>query len=173
MNFFQLLKASLMEPKKQAAARILPIGRVLRFVFIVIAILTVLSFVELVGSLQQTADDMSGLLDYINEIEWILYPFSLLSLFVSTTLYQFILISVYAFAGMAFLKMRKKRGEYRHMWRTTSLAVTVPSFLAFFYSFTGGPGAIGILISLLTVLYLYVAAGYYPNLPGVKKPHQS
>ena len=169
MNLFQLFKASLMEPKKQAAVRIMTIGRILRFVFVVITVMTIISFIGLASGLGDTASNVEGLLEFVEEIEWLLYPFAFIFLFVSTTIYHFVKISLFAFLGLAFLSIRKKRGEYRHLWRTAALAVTVPTFISFGLSFLDAGFWISGLTSLLTIFYLYLAVGYYPKLPPAKK----
>ncbi len=168
MNIFQLFKASLMEPKKQAAVRILSIGRILRFVFVVILLMTIISFVELASGLGDTASTVEGLLEFVEEIEWLLYPFAFIFLFVSTTIYHFVKISLFAFIGIAILTLRKRRGEYRHLWRTAALSVTIPTFISFGLSFLDVSLWVSVLLGLLTIAYLYMAVSYYPKLPDAK-----
>lgn len=168
VNLFQLLKASIMEPKKQAAVRILPIGKIMRFVFLFILVLTVAAFVEFLNGLNSVSGDLDGLLLYIEEIEWLLYPLAFIMLFVSTTLYHFIKISLFAWAGILILKGMKRRGEYRQMWRTSALAVTVPTILSFAAGFITEIQWLPLLIALLTIVYLYLAIKYYPKMPPVR-----
>ncbi|GKW44344.1 DUF1189 family protein [Planococcus sp. NCCP-2050] len=168
MNLYQLFKASLMEPKKQAAVRIMTIGKIMRFVFLFILFMTVISFIELSLGLSDTTSDVDGLLQFVEEIEFLLYPFAFVFLFVSTTLYHFLKISFFALVGLLFIKMKKRKGEYRHLWRTTALAVTIPTLVSFAFSFIGADLWVSAGTSLLTVLYLYLATNYYPKQP-VKK----
>lgn len=168
VNLFQLFKASLMEPKKQAAVRILSIGRILRFVFIVILFMTIISFIELASGLGDTASTVEGLLEFVEEIEWLLYPFAFIFLFVSTTIYHFVKISFFAFLGLALLSLRKRRGEYRHLWRTAALAVTFPTFISYGLSFFDISLWISVLLGVLTLAYLCMAVSYYPKLPAGK-----
>lgn len=170
MNLYQLLKASFMEPKKRAAVRIMPIGRILKFVFLFITLLSLISFAEFVLGIGSSSSELEGLLQFIEEIEWLLYPFALVFLFVSTTLYHFIKISVFAAFGYGFLAWLKRRGEYRHMWRTAALAVTVPTIAAYVASFWINSLWISLLTSLWTLFLLYSAARFYPKAPPVKKP---
>ena len=165
VNLFQLFKASLMEPKKQAGVRIMTIGKILRFVFVVIFFMTAVSFVELAFNLDSAAIGVEGLLEFVEEIEWLLYPFALIFLFVSTTLYHFVKISFFALIGVGLLRLRKRKGEYRHMWRTAALSVTIPTILSFGFSFFGANLWFSITTSLLTIAYLYLASGYYPKMP--------
>ncbi|MDN7245773.1 DUF1189 family protein [Planococcus shenhongbingii] len=168
MNLFQLFKASLMEPKKQAAVRIMTIGKILRYVFALILLMTLVSFIELATGLGDTAGNMEGLLDFVEEIQFLLYPFAFVFLFVSTTLYHFVKISLFAMIGVAFVRLKKRKGEYRHLWRTAALAVTVPTLLSFAFSFFGVSFWVTMALSLLTILYLHLATNYYPKQPPVK-----
>jgi amino acid transporter len=169
VNLFQLFKASLMEPKKQAAVRILTIGKILRYVFAFILFMVLVSFVELAFGLSNTATDTEALLQYIEEIEWLLYPFALVFLFVTTTLYHFAKISIFAFVALGLLRFRKRRGEYRHVWRTAALSVTVPTLISFAASFFTVNLWVTAATNILTVVYLYLAIGYYPKMPPARK----
>ncbi|MGB6779668.1 MAG: DUF1189 family protein [Planococcus citreus] len=169
MNLYQLFKASFMEPKKRAAVRIMPIGRILKFVFLFIALLSLISFAEFTFGIGSSSSELEGLLQFIEEIDWLLYPFALIFLFVSTTLYHFIKISVFAAFGYGFLALLKRRGEYRHMWRTASLAVTVPTIVAYVASFWTNNLWISLATSIWTLFLLYSAARFYPKAPPAKK----
>ncbi|PSL41187.1 uncharacterized protein DUF1189 [Planomicrobium soli] len=169
MNLFQLFKASLMEPKKQAAVRILTIGKILQYVFLFVLLMTLVSFVELAFGLGDVTNNMDGLLQYIEEIKWLLYPFALVFLFVTTTIYHFVKISFFAFVALGILNFKKRRGEYRHVWRTAALSVTLPTLISFAASFFTTSFWITAAASLLTVVYLYLAIGYYPKMPSAQK----
>lgn len=168
MNLLQLFKASLMEPKKQAAVRILGIGKIMQYAFAFIALLTIVSFVELVSGLGDTVSDVEGLMEFVKEIEWLLYPFALIFLFVSTTFYHFVKISFFAMLGVGLVRLKKKKGEYRHLWRTTALAVTIPTLISFVLSFFVSSLWISAATSLLTLVYLHLATNYYPKQPPPK-----
>ncbi len=169
MTLFQLFIASFWEPKKRAAVRIMPIGRILRYVFLFVGLLSVVSFVEFTLGIGSDTSDLDGLIQFIEEIEWLLYPFAFVFLFVSTTLYQFIKISLFALFGIGFLKMLKRRGEYRHMWRTAALAVTLPTIAAYFLSFWTTSLWISLFTGIWTLYLLYSAARFYPKAPPAKK----
>lgn len=169
VNLYQLFKASLMEPKKQAAVRIMTIGKILRYIFVFIFFMTIIAFIDLAVGLRNTASDVAGLLQYVEEIELLLYPFAFILLFVSTTLYHFVKISIFAGIGLLLLKLKKRRGEYRHLWRTAALSITVPTLLSFLLSFMSSSLWIPFTASLLSILYLYLAAGYYPKMPPAQK----
>jgi hypothetical protein len=169
VNIFQMFKASLMEPKKQAAVRILTIGKILRYVFALIFLMATVSFIELVFGLSDVASTTEDLLQYIEEIEWLLYPFALVFLFVTTTLYHFVKISIFAFIALGLLNARKRRGEYRHVWRTAALSVTAPTLISFALSFFTTNLWLTAAMNILTILYLYLAIGYYPKMPAAQK----
>lgn len=169
MNLFQLFKASLMEPKKQAAVRILTIGKIMRYVFVIVLLLTIVSFVELVLGFDDVTAGADDLMQYIEEIEWLLYPFAFVFLFVTTTVYHFVKISFFAFVALGLLNFKKRRGEYRHVWRTAALSVTVPTLISFAFSFFTANLWITAATSLLTIVYLYLAIGYYPKKPPMQK----
>ena len=49
MKFHQLVKASIHEPKKLAAFRLLKIGKVFRYVFLFVILFTVISFIRFIA----------------------------------------------------------------------------------------------------------------------------
>lgn len=169
LNTYQLLKASLMEPKKQAAVRILTIGKIMRFVFLFILLLTILAFIEFIAGLNSVSGDLDGLLLYIEEIEWLLYPLAFILLFVTNTLYHFIKISLFAWVGMGMVKVMKRRGEYRHLWRTAALSVTIPTILSYASGFLVENEWLPLLLTMSTIAYLYLAVRYYPKMPPQRK----
>jgi hypothetical protein len=169
VNLFQLFIASLMEPKKQAAVRILTIGKLMRYVFAFVFFMTLVSFIELAFGLSDTTNDVDGLLQYIEEIEWLLYPFAFVFLFVSTTLYHFVKISFFALIALGLVNIKKRKGEYRHVWRTAALSVTLPTLISFAFSFFTPNIWVTAATTLLTIVYLYLAVGYYPKMPAVQK----
>lgn len=158
-----------MEPKKQAAVRIMQIGKIMQYIFLFIALLTLVSFIEWIFGFDTATGSIEGLIEFVDEIEWLLYPFALVFLFVSTTLYHFIKISLFALIALLLLNARKRRGEYRHLWRTTALSVTVPTLLAFALSFSNLGLWVSLATSMLTIVYLYLAIGYYPKKPPMQK----
>lgn len=169
MTLYQLFIASFMEPKKRAAVRIMPIGRIMKFVFLFVTLLALASFVEFTLGIWSSSSELEGLLQFIKEIEWLLYPFALVFLFVSTTIYHFIKISFFAAIGLGLLKLLQRRGEYRHMWRTAALAVTVPTIAAYALSFWASSLWFTLFTSGWTLYLLYSAARFYPKAPPAKK----
>jgi hypothetical protein len=164
LSLTQLFIASISNPKKIAAFRLLPIGKVLQYVFFFVGILSLLSFVHFITGFKNDSSSIEGLLDYVENMEWILYPFAFIVQFIMTTLLLFVRISVMAFIGMFILKLLKRRGEYRHVWRTTAFAYTTPTVLSIFFLYSGlTDGWIFMVTTLICVVYLALALKYYPQ----------
>jgi hypothetical protein len=107
---------------------------------------------------------IDGLLDYVENMEWILYPFAFIIQFIMTTLLLFVRISLMAFGGMLILKLLKRRGDYRHVWRTTAFAYTSPTILSIFFLYIGvSDGWIFIVTTVICIIYLALALKYYPQ----------
>ncbi|MET0786063.1 MAG: 4-hydroxy-3-methylbut-2-en-1-yl diphosphate synthase, partial [Paenisporosarcina sp.] len=115
MSLRQLFIASLLEPKKMAAFRIISIGKVIQYVFIFIILITIFSFFQFAFGIQNQSSSYAGLIEYIDGMEWILYPFAFIIQFVMSTLFVFSRISIMAIVGFYLLKMMKRRGDYRHV----------------------------------------------------------
>ncbi len=163
MSLYQLFKASLYSPKKIAAFRLIPIGKVMQYIFLYILFLTILSFIDFTYGISAQQQNMEGLLAYFSEIEWLLYPFAFLFLFVLNTLFMFIRISIFGYIGQIILSFRKRRGEYRHIWRTALFASTVPMIISLILSiFHWSNTLTQLFIYSLTFIYLFLATKHYP-----------
>ncbi len=164
MSISQLLLASISNPKKIAAFRLLPIGKVIQYVFFFVIILSLLSFVHFITGFKTDSTSIDGLLDYVENMEWILYPFAFIIQFIMTTLLLFVRISLMAFGGMLILMLLKRRGDYRHVWRTTAFAYTSPTILSIFLLYIGvSDGWIFIVTTVICMIYLALALKYYPQ----------
>jgi len=163
MSFIQLFFASLHEPKKMAAFRLLSIGKVIQYIFIFITLITFISFIQFVFGIKNQSSSIVGLVEYIEGMEWILYPFAFILQFVMSTLFVFSRISILAIIGFYLLKWLKRRGDYRHVWRTTAFAYTVPTIISFILLFLGmGDTIIFVITHSISFIYLYLAVNYYP-----------
>lgn len=164
MRIRELFLHSLKSPKKIAAFRLLPIGKVMTYVFIFIAILTIISFVNFMSGFNTAQSTTSGLLEYMNELQWILLPFAFIIQFVMSTLLIFTRISLMALIGLWVLKALKRRGDYRHVWRTTAFAYTVPTLLSILLMYLSFPNLyITVSTNILSFIYLFFALRYYPK----------
>ncbi len=165
MKFHQLFFASMHEPKKLAAFRLLPIGKVISYVFYFISIMTAISIVRYsVGdvSIFYTSPELQ---EYIESIGSLIYPVAFFLQLLISTFYIFFRISFFALIGMFLLKLLKKRGEYRHVWRTSAISITVPILLTIVLDFFSSMETYSVWItSSVHVLYILAAVNYYPKL---------
>ncbi|TQR19534.1 DUF1189 family protein [Psychrobacillus vulpis] len=163
MNLFQLFKASLHSPKKIAAFRLVPIGKVMQYIFSFIFILTIIAFVQFTNGLSIQQANMEGLLEYFQDIKWLIYPFAFIFLFVLNTLFIFIRVSIFAYIGTIIQTLLKRKGEYRHLWRSTLFASTVPLLFSIVVAiFQWSSIYIQLIIYVVTFIYLFLACKYYP-----------
>jgi hypothetical protein len=163
MNLLQLFKASIHNPKKIAAFRLIPIGKVMQYIFIFIFLLTIISFVQFINGISVQQSSMEGLLEYFEDIQWLLYPFAFVFLFVLNTLFSFIQVSIFAYIGTFILYIMKRRGDYRHLWRTALFASTVSMILSLVVAIIQLEiGYIQITIYAITLVYLVLACRFYP-----------
>ena len=165
MTHFQLFIDSLTKPKKLANYRILSVGKVLQYTFLLIAFLTMFSFGQFMGNVTTNFEQNSDFSRYIEEQKWIIYPFGFALLFIVMTSLQFLKISLYALAGWLLLKPMKRRGEYRHVWRTAAFAITWATVLTLLFSMLQLPDTVATLIGmLLTATFTIIAIHHYPKL---------
>lgn len=169
MKHSQLFIDSLIHPKKLAAYRLLPIGKVIQYTFLLISLVTVFSFGRFTAGVSIDTFEIIGLTEYIEEIKWLLYPATFIMLFVFTTMLIFAQIALYALAGLFILKVMKRRGEYRHIWRTTTFAITWATLLSVLSTYLPiSDTIISIFSLLLTITLLIVAFTKYPKQPTAK-----
>ena len=165
----QIFIDSLIHPKKLAAYRLLTIGKTIQYVFLLIIILTIYSFVQFITGVSETSYNIQGLTEYLKDIQWLLYPFAFILLTLTSTILIFIRISIYAFVGVALLKIMQRRGEYRHMWRTAALAITWATLLTVLFSILNISSIFSSLLGILiTIIILILATTKYPKIPRKK-----
>ena len=122
----RLLQESLISPKTLARHRLLSIGVVMRYIFCWITIITVASFAHFAlgftgnESLQSIKEMMIA-----SGMQWIVYPFAAIFLFVSNTLLIMSHISLLTAITMLIMRPFPFRIQYRQLWRTTALAMTI------------------------------------------------
>lgn len=160
----QLFLDSLLHPKKLAAYRMLSIGKVIQYVFLLIGVVTFFSFIQFITGVSETSYNLEGLTEYIEDIQWLLYPFAFGILILTTTALVFIRVSIYALFGIILLKLFKRCGEYRHMWRTAALAITWSTLLSILFSIIPIPKLLATLIGFfITLSILIIASTRYPR----------
>ncbi|MFC5604078.1 DUF1189 family protein [Sporosarcina koreensis] len=164
MKFHQLFLAAFHEPKKLAAFRLLPIGRVIRYAFLFILLMTLISFTRFSLGDTELFEASPELTEYSKTIGGLIYPMAFIFQFVIATFYVFIRISIFAGIGIWIGKVMRRRVEYRFIWRTTAIAITVPLLLTIFLDFFQFWETSGILISsFIHIGYIIAALKYYPK----------
>ena len=166
MKHSQLFIDSLINPKKLAAYRILAIGKVIQYVFLLITFVTVFSFGQFTAGFTEDIFNIEGVADYLADIQWLLYPFAFLFLFIMTSLLMFAQICLYALAGYLVLGAMKRRGEYRHVWRTSAFAITWATLLSIVLDFfqLSSPW-MRLLDIFITMTFIIIALTKYPKQP--------
>ncbi len=165
MKFHQLFKASIHEPKKLAAFRLLPIGKVFRYVFVFVALFTVLSFIRYITGDAVLFEVSSEQAELGETIGGLVYPMAFLLQLVISTSYIFIRVCLFGYIGIVVLKLLKRRGEYRHMWRTSAIAITIPILLTIGLDFLPSMKSVStVLTSTIHFAYIAAAAKYYPKM---------
>ncbi|WP_108306992.1 DUF1189 family protein [Metalysinibacillus jejuensis] len=170
MTHTQLFIMSLTSPKKLGAVRFMPIGKVLQYAFLLITLLTVFSFARFTTGVADSTLDMSGLMEYVEDIRFLLYPVAFILLFIVNTLLMFARISLYALAGTLFMHTMKRRGEYRNVWRTATFAITWATLLTMVFEFVPLPTLVSTSIAIfITMLFIIIGLTKYPQLPPATK----
>ncbi|MCM3743362.1 DUF1189 domain-containing protein [Sporosarcina luteola] len=164
MKFHQLFLAAFHEPKKLAAFRLLPIGSVIRYAFLFILLMTLISFSRFSLGDANLFEASPELTEYSKTIGVLIYPMAFVSQFVIATFYVFVRISIFAAIGIWIGKMMRKRVEYRFIWRTAAIAITAPLLVTIVLDFFRFNETFSILFSsLIHIGYLSIALKYYPK----------
>ncbi|MHA6259485.1 DUF1189 family protein [Sporosarcina sp. CAU 1771] len=165
MKFHQIVSASLNQPKKLAAFRLLPIGKVFSYVFIFVAFFTGISFIRFIGGDVVLFENSPELMEHAQTIGSLIYPIAFLMQLVIGTFYIFIRITIFAYVGVLLIKVFKRRGQFLHIWRTSAIALTVPILITVVFDLF--PIVNGItstfITSIVHIIYIALAVQYYPK----------
>ncbi|MFC7364832.1 MULTISPECIES: DUF1189 family protein [Bhargavaea] len=142
----------------------------MKYIFVFVFITAVLSFIsfsissgDILKETELPAEDLKG-------IGPLLYPAAFVLQFLISTFYFYIKASIAALAGMGIIRIRGRRGEYRHLWRTSAVALTVPTLLLLADDLLGGIIPFATALSWAAALvYIWLAAGYYPKKAPAKR----
>ena len=166
MKFHQIFRAALHEPKKLAAFRLLPIGKVFKYVFFFVAVFTIISFTRFYFDDTVLFENSPDLIEHGETIGWLINPMAFMLQFVISTFYIFVRISIFAYIGALLLSARKRRGNYLQIWRTSAIAMTVPLLLTIGFDFFPIIKVYGLVLSsILHFFYIFAATKYYPKQP--------
>lgn len=166
MKFHQIFSASLYEPKKLAAFRLLSVGKVFAYVFLFVTLFTLISFSRYIFGDATLFAETPELMEQGEKIGALIYPMAFLLQLVISTFYIFIRISIFAYIGMLLLKALKKRGDYLQIWRTSAIAMTVPFLITVVFDFFPMFNTSSLVISsVIHLIYILAAIKYYPKQP--------
>ena len=163
ISHMQLFIHSLTNPKKLGPYRILSIGKVMQYAFLMIALVTAFSFGQFINGGTDEIFSYSEIEQYAQDVQWIVYPIAIIFLFVLNTSIYFVKVSLFALAGQFFIKPMKRRGEYRQIWRTAVFASTWGTFITMFGNLFPISPTVATLISIfITMLFIIIALTKYP-----------
>ncbi len=169
MKHSQLFMDSLFNPKKLAAYRILSIGKVIQYVFLLITILTVFSLGQFFNSDAEQIFAYEEIKEFANDLKWLVYILAIGFLLTINSLVLFAKISIYAYVGKLLLTPMKRRGEYRQVWRSAAFAITWEVILSIVLSLFPISSTVTMLLFIfITMLILMIALANYPKVQ-VKK----
>lgn len=163
ISHMQLMIDSLTNPKKLATFRIMSIGKVIQYVFLLVLLLTCFSLGQFVTNGADNVFSYEEIADYAAQLQFLVYPVAALFLFIMNSLIIFAKISIYTYAAYLLLKPMNRRGEYRQLWRTTAFAITWETLLSILFSLFPLPSIFTTLVSIfITMLILVLALTKYP-----------
>ena len=161
----QLFIHSLMNPKMLAAYRILPVGKIIQYTFLLILLMTAFSLGQFVNEGITSINNYEEIEQYAENLQWLIYIISAIFSFTMNTLILYAKISLYALVVFLFAKPFYKRAEYRHLWRTAALAITWEVLLTIVLKFFIQNSIVTMIICMLiTMSYLFIALSRYPKL---------
>ncbi|HEY4565723.1 MAG TPA: DUF1189 family protein [Savagea sp.] len=172
MKLHQIFFASFYEPKKLAAFRLLPIGKMFQYVFLFIFVMTFVSFGRSIFDDLNEFEVADEVLEFGSALGALQYPITFVLALTVSTFYIFIRLSIVAAIGLGLLRLTNRRGDFRQIFQTTAFAATVPLLLALSFDFIPAlaehNGWQTVLSYGVHLIYLLLAIRYYPKLPAKK-----
>ncbi len=166
MKFHQIFLASLAEPKKLAAFRLLPIGKVFMYVFLFVTVFTMISFSRFFTGDAVLFEHSPDLAAHSDKIGPLIYPIAFFLQLVISIFYIFARISIFAYLGSLILTILKRRGNYLQIWRTSAIAMTVPIIVTLGFDFLPQLSAYSLVMtSVIHLIYIAAATKFYPKQP--------
>lgn len=163
ISHLQLATDSLLHPSRLAAYRILSIGKVIQYVFLLVLLLTCFSLGQFTTNGAMNIFSYEEITDYAANLQFLVYPIAVVFLFIMNALILFTKISIYAYAGHLLAKSMKRRCEYRQIWRTTAFAITWETILSIVFTLFPFPSLFTTLSSIfITMLIVILALTKYP-----------
>ena len=161
----QLFLHSLIKPKMLAAYRILSVGKIIQYTFLLVLLMTAFSLGQFVNEGITSINSYEQIGHYAQNLQWLIYIISAILLFTMNTLILYAKISLYALVTFLFAKPFHKKAEYRHLWRTAALAITWEVIFTIIFSTLMLSKAITILICVvITMTWMFIALSKYPKI---------
>lgn len=165
ISHFQLFKHSLISPKKLAAFRILPVGKVIQYTFVLVIIMTAFSFGQFIQSGISSIQLYEEIQSYAADLKWLIYILSVIFSFIMNTLLLYAKISVYAYVGLLLGKSMNRKLEYRHLWRTAAFAITWEVLLSILLTSLSINNIVSTILTIfITMSFIIIALTKYPLL---------
>lgn len=165
ISHMTLFLHSLFQPKKLAAYRILSIGKVIQYTFLLVLIMTAFSFGQFMQNGTSALSNLDELGQYAEGKDGLINVLALVFLFVMNTTILYAKISLYAFVIYLFAKSFNRKAEYRHLWRTTTFAITWEVLLTILLPIMIPKDLIITLLCIVvTMTILFIALSKYPKL---------
>ncbi|OKL38119.1 DUF1189 family protein [Domibacillus mangrovi] len=177
MSIFKQLIKSLHSPKYIAAFRMQGIGKTINYLFFLALIMCIPMIVYMVlyaiggnESARAVIETKLPILTMENDIitanSFILLPAMLIMYYLFVSFILFIKVSIFGGLGLWLAHLLKKRAEYRHTFRMTTYAVTLPTLLIAMTELMGLTLPFGYLFDwTITSTILIMAIRYLPSAP--------
>ncbi len=161
----QLFLHSLIKPKMLAAYRILSIGKIIQYTFLLVLLMTAFSLGQFVNNGIISINSYEGIANYAQNLQWLIYIISAIFSFTMNTLILYAKISLYALVAVLFAKPFLRRAEYRHLWRTAALAITWEVIITIVFStFSINSTVTTIFCIVITMTLVFIALSKYTKI---------
>lgn len=161
----QLFLHSLIKPKMLAAYRILSIGKIIQYTFLLVLLMTAFSLGQFVNNGITSINSYEDIENYAQNLQWLIYIIFAIFSFTMNTLILYAKISFYALVAFLFAKPFLRRAEYRHLWRTAALAITWEVIITIVFStFSINSTVTTIFCIIITMTLVFIALGKYPKI---------
>lgn len=161
----QLFLHSLIKPKMLAAYRILSVGKIIQYTFLLVLLMTFFSLGQFINEGITSINGYEEIKQYAENLQWLIYIIFAILSFTINTLILYAKISVYALVAFLFAKPFRKRAEYRHLWRTAALAITWEVIITIILAmFIPNSTITTIVCIVITMTWMFIALSKYPKI---------
>ena len=161
----QLFLHSLIKPKMLAAYRILSVGKIIQYTFLLVLLMTAFSLGQFMNEGITSINDYQEIEQYAENLQWLIYIIFAIFSFTMNTLILYAKISLYALVAFLFAKPFHKKAEYRHLWRTAALAITWEVIITIVFKLFITNSIITIIVCIvITMTWMFIALNKYPKI---------